>query len=74
MYSLRGLDIEYLPAMQGDMLVRQGHPLLQQEPLDVAAISQYPVACSVISDDLTDCLIAEFGAPRSSRQLCTLLL
>jgi DNA-binding transcriptional LysR family regulator len=60
--DVRGLDIEYLPAMQGDMLVRQGHPLLQQESLDFAAISQYPVACSVISDDLTDRLIAEFGA------------
>ena len=60
--DVRGLDIEYLPAMQGDMLVRQGHPLLQQQPVDLAAISQYPVACSVISDDLTDRLIAEFGA------------
>lgn len=60
--DVRGLDIEYLPAMQGDMLVRQGHPLLQQESLDFAAICQYPVACSVISDDLTDRLIAEFGA------------
>lgn len=60
--DVRGLDIEYLPAMQGDMLVREGHPLLQLESLDFAAISQYPVACSVISDDLTDRLIAEFGA------------
>ncbi len=60
--DVRGLDIEYLPAMQGDMLVRKGHPLLQLESLDFAAISQYPVACSVISDDLTDRLIAEFGA------------
>ncbi|WP_369326084.1 LysR family transcriptional regulator [Alcaligenes nematophilus] len=60
--DVRGLDIEYLPVMQGDMLVREGHPLLQLESLDFAAISQYPVACSVISDDLTDRLIAEFGA------------
>lgn len=60
--DVRGLDIEYLPAMQGDMLVRKGHPLLQLESLDFAAISQYPVACSVISDDLTDRLIVEFGA------------
>ncbi|MGR7950587.1 LysR family transcriptional regulator [Alcaligenes sp. RM2] len=60
--DVRGLDIEYLPAMEGDMLVREGHPLLQLESLDFAAISQYPVACSVISDDLTDRLIAEFGA------------
>ena len=60
--DVRGLEIEYLPAMQGDMLVRKGHPLLQQQPPNLAAVSQYPVACSVISDDLTDRLIAEFGA------------
>lgn len=56
-----GLEIEHLADQPGDLICRRGHPLLALEKVDLAAIQRYPVACSVVSDDLARLLVSALG-------------
>lgn len=66
-----GLEIEHLATLPGDFLCRRGHPLLALPAVDLAAVQNYPVICSAVSDALAQTLVETFGLTAHPNRLMT---
>lgn len=67
------LDTRELHEMRGAFLVRRGHPLARRRtPPDLAALRQYPVASTPLSDEVARVLVERYGPMAHPDVLCTL--
>ncbi len=66
-----GLEIEHLATLPADFLCRRGHPLLTRPTVDFAAVLDYPVACSAVSDALARRLVETYGPAAHPSRLMT---
>lgn len=57
------LQVSHLVEMRGAFMVRQGHPLTQAKgPVSFAAVRQFPIASTPLSDEVARTLVERFGA------------
>jgi DNA-binding transcriptional LysR family regulator len=70
------LDTRELHEMHGAFLVRRGHPLARRgargQPPDLAALRQYPVASTPLSDEVARVLVERYGPAAHPDVLVTL--
>lgn len=67
------LDTRELHEMRGAFLVRRGHPLARRRtPADLAALRQYPVASTPLSDEVARVLVERYGPQAHPDVLVTL--
>ncbi len=67
------LDTRDLHEMRGAFLVRRGHPLARRRsPCDLAALRQYPVASTPLSDEVARVLVERYGPQAHPDVLVTL--
>jgi DNA-binding transcriptional LysR family regulator len=66
------LLIDPLTPLRGGFVCRAGHPLLAQEPIDLAMLRQYPVASTPLSDEISRNLATELGAEAHPSRLMTI--
>lgn len=66
------LRVEPLAPLRGGFLCRAGHPLLDQLPIDLAMLRQYPVTSTPLSAEITRNLVIELGADAHPERLMTI--
>lgn len=66
------LRVEPLAPLRGGFLCRAGHPLLDQLPVDLAMLRQYPVTSTPLSAEITRNLVIELGADAHPERLITI--
>lgn len=67
------LQVSHLVEMRGAFMVREGHPLTQAKgPVRFAAVSQYPIASTPLSDEVARTLVERYGAEAHPASCVTL--
>lgn len=66
------LAIGPVATLRGGFLCRSGHPLTQLAQVDLAALRQYPVASTPLSDELARLLVEQLGPDAHPARLVTL--
>jgi len=66
------LAIGPVTALRGGFLCRSGHPLTQLAQIDLAALRQFPVASTPLSDELARLLVEQLGPDAHPARLVTL--
>ena len=67
------LDTRDLHEMRGAFLVRRGHPLARRRtPAELAALRQYPIASTPLSDEVARVLVERYGPQAHPDVLVTL--
>jgi DNA-binding transcriptional LysR family regulator len=66
------LQIEPLAPLRGGFICRSGHPLLELPRIDLAAVRQYPVASTPLSDEIARLLVAELGVDAHPSRMVTI--
>ncbi|MBL8436550.1 MAG: LysR family transcriptional regulator [Zoogloea sp.] len=66
------LAIGPVATLRGGFLCRSGHPLTQLAQIDLAALRQFPVASTPLSDELARLLVEQLGPDAHPARLVTL--
>jgi DNA-binding transcriptional LysR family regulator len=66
------LHIEQLPDLRAGFLCRQGHPLLGERRLTLAALLRYPLASTPLSDEVARQLVDQYGEQANPAHMTTL--
>ena len=66
------LQIEPLASLRGGFICSAGHPLLGLPRIDLAAVRQYPVASTPLSDEIAQLLVAELGLDAHPARMVTI--
>ena len=66
------LQIDLLAPLRGGFLCRAGHPLLDQSPIDLPMLRQYPVLSTPLSEEITRNLVVELGPDAHPGRLMTI--
>lgn len=67
------LSSEAVTALRGGFMCRSGHPLMQLAQIDLAALRQFPVASTPLSDELARMLVEQLGPDAHPARLVTLV-
>lgn len=66
------LQIEPLAPLRGGFICSAAHPLFKRPRIDLAAVRQYPVASTPLSDEIARLLVAELGLDAHPAQMVTI--
>ena len=72
LFTADDLAIGPVATLRGGFLCRSGHPLTQLAQVDLAALRQYPVASTPLSDELARLLVEQLGPDAHPARLVTL--